>query len=1038
MCQDFWRAKLWGLLHRFPLAALDDCSSQPTQIWRSLACMAGWTAPDSSSEPGEGLSHVGLCDVIASASDRAAISYLTVDSGLGYSADGLEIHHLLSGNLQKLKLDQWHDWLLEQNGDRSQLLQDLVLAAIPEAIQQELDPKKVFWWFWRCYLPALEALDPQTGKRHQQPQDHEDSLALLPSDPRFPDASCWSHATMTSALAGSLNGYQTEAPTSRNADEKLSRPHIAIFSFSPVQELIKASRKMRDFWAGSWVLHYLSAKVCWAIARKYGPDTLLYPCLYEQPIIDHWLRDAYQESSFQDYIPEPSPRSLLTAGFPNVLVMILPDNGEAGETPHRNLVQSALAFAEQTLRSEWKHLGQEVLDYLQKGNAQAWIRNLNPHTWHDWLKHQWQFYSVALPVGDRSNSALTAALDNLDDWAVQQNRFASPDESLFQGGSDNKELNFFRAAVQNQQIVGEVNIGSWWPKIFEQTRAGLGAVKTARTWKVPTAYSVRSSISGVGPAVATKADDGTDWVPEGKVAELWKENMGMFDGIETLNATEVLKRGLHKVLAKILFDIEPRDTEKLFKKTPYFYPDLTAGAAGWLRQMEQAGNQDAFDHYQQACEGIEAKFPWLTSEEEAPGNLPWGIPWIVEHHDDWINARVLNPGWASVDYVPPPEDSSKPRTQKQLKQQKQDILRQLRNKVEEWFSPGNNPTDWYVLAAGDGDGMGEWLNGSKLTDYSEYVAKQLKSASSVPELQPFLNVQKRMGPASHSALSRALLDFSNRLLPYLTEERYAGRLIYGGGDDVLAYTNLWEWDDWLWDVRQCFCGGSDSKGKFENHGDYWQWREDGEKPNSLPNRPLFTMGKKATISFGMVIAHHSVPLAIALENLWDAEEQAKKHYVQVQHTQTTIEEDQHSSQGKKDAVQVRVIYGNGNTLKATCKFEVFEAWRSLLLSKTKHRDVGFDPALFEQAAQIWQQHPVPVQEAIPAWTQVFCDRRDLFKNQEEAKAEFQRSLTTWLESIWNLTVSDDCDREVQNWLKLTAFVLRNRDIKPRKKVSDEV
>ena len=37
------------------------------------------------------------------------------------------------------------------------------------------------------------------------------------------------------------------------------------------------------------------------------------------------------------------------------------------------------------------------------------------------------------------------------------------------------------------------------------------------------------------------------------------------------------------------------------------------------------------------------------------------------------------------------------------------------------------------------------------------------------------------------------------------------------------------------------------------------------------------MGEKATISFGLVIAHHSVPLAIALENLWEAEEKAKDH-----------------------------------------------------------------------------------------------------------------------------------------------------------------
>jgi CRISPR/Cas system-associated protein Cas10 (large subunit of type III CRISPR-Cas system) len=37
------------------------------------------------------------------------------------------------------------------------------------------------------------------------------------------------------------------------------------------------------------------------------------------------------------------------------------------------------------------------------------------------------------------------------------------------------------------------------------------------------------------------------------------------------------------------------------------------------------------------------------------------------------------------------------------------------------------------------------------------------------------------------------------------------------------------------------------------------------------------MGHKATISFGIVLAHHSVPLAIALENLWEAEDKAKKH-----------------------------------------------------------------------------------------------------------------------------------------------------------------
>ena len=58
------------------------------------------------------------------------------------------------------------------------------------------------------------------------------------------------------------------------------------------------------------------------------------------------------------------------------------------------------------------------------------------------------------------------------------------------------------------------------------------------------------------------------------------------------------------------------------------------------------------------------------------------------------------------------------------------------------FYPKNNPTDWYVLAAGDGDGMSEWLKGEKLAPYSEYIASSLSPSG---ELAEFLKLGKRMG-----------------------------------------------------------------------------------------------------------------------------------------------------------------------------------------------------------------------------------------------------------------------------------------------------
>ena len=320
MCEAFWQAKIWGLLHDPPLKALYEQKSKEG-AWQSLTCMNGWVSPKgnlaNAQYSNKWLKHIGLCDHIASASDRAAIGRLPKTS-VDYTNEGIQIRHLLSGEPQTLKLRQWHDHLIELGRGRTNWLTHVETILIPDQIKQETDARKVFWWLWRCYPQVLSnALDRDNT---------EPRLPLLPAETRIPDGSLWSHATMTSALAGSLAGYYNNAadyPKKNARNWHKSRPHVATFTFTPVQELIKASRKMRDFWAGSWLLHYLSAKICWDIAWKYGPDTLLYPCLYAQPLIDLWLLEKYP--CFKEWINSPSPkdyRRLLTAGFPNVLVII--------------------------------------------------------------------------------------------------------------------------------------------------------------------------------------------------------------------------------------------------------------------------------------------------------------------------------------------------------------------------------------------------------------------------------------------------------------------------------------------------------------------------------------------------------------------------------------------------------------------------------------------------------------------------------------------------------------------------------------------
>jgi CRISPR-associated protein Cmr2 len=1017
----FWQAKIWGLLHDSPLKPL-IADKSGTGPWADLEVMTGWQPPGKNDR-------LIQADYIAAATDRAAFGALGKWSEVDYGDD---LCHLLSGENLRFQLSEgsplrqkrnritaehtsigkadWKDYTdAEKNSIRQlskaekEYVEKLIRNVIPKEIKQSNDLKEVFWWMWRCLPEALS--------RH--PEINEPSLLLIPAETRIPDCSIWSHNSMVAALAGSLMGDDNTCT---------SRPYVATFTFTPVQDVVKASRKMQDFWAGSWILHYLSACICWAWANEYGPDAIVYPSLYDQPLIDHWLlNDKFPKSTHphwheEELIAQPTTRRLLTAGFPNVLVIVLPKNKVKSAM---DLARRLLTGESQDIKSPWMTLADQVKREVF-GNTP-----IAPSVWEEWLKSQWQIYWTALPLGDLNEPLAKPIEANFPNWRKKQNDLAGLSEktSLF----EDAEAYFFQKTERSKTREGNfhlVNIGSWWAPIFDQARKSLKAVKNARVWSLPTAFGSRSTISGVGSVVRRAAKN--DWVyfdefdDSNPVNQFWEKQRGLFDGKEQLNATEVVKRGLKRILERQVLKLS--DEQKENRQKPA-YPDLTVGVAGWLKHHPQE-----VLNYQDVCKRVLADFPWANDASQEP----WGIPWIDDsERSGWQHPRLLNSSWLIDDYIPPTTDSLRPSTQKEKKQRTKEELSTLRRFLSKLFTSGN-PTDWYVLAAGDGDDMGGWLKGIKMQPYHKYVPSNFPKQPPPTEeersaFNNFLKQDKRMGPATHAALSRALLDFSNQLVPYLTEQRYAGRLIYGGGDDVLAYTNLWEWDSWLWDVRQCFRGDKDPHEQFDDKGDYWRWKED-KLPDNVSARPLFTMGGKASISFGIVIVHHSVPLAIALENLWEAEDEAKKYKfwgMNQQHEEGWI---------IKDAVQVRVIYGNGNVPKATAKFEVFGQWRSLLDCIP-----DLEPALFEQAAELWKQHPVPSIEAIPAWVQAFCSRREAL-SQDDDRENFGKVLHIWLEKMWQTNQSkpndskiqkfeEQRDREIQSWLKLAAFVLRKRNIK---------
>jgi CRISPR-associated protein Cmr2 len=121
----------------------------------------------------------------------------------------------------------------------------------------------------------------------------------------------------------------------------------------------------------------------------------------------------------------------------------------------------------------------------------------------------------------------------------------------------------------------------------------------------------------------------------------------------------------------------------------------------------------------------------------------------------------------------------------------------------------------------------------------------------------------------------------------------------------------------------------------------------------------------------------------------------------------------------KDAVQVRVIYGNGNILNATAKFDVFQQWQELL-------GYELDASVFELAGNLWASHPAPIYEAINDWVINFSVSRNVDKTKQKI---IEICLNNFLEKLWQTTRLEEVNKEVINWLKLASFMIRKREIK---------
>ena len=357
----------------------------------------------------------------------------------------------------------------------------------------------------------------------------------------------------------------------------------------------------------------------------------------------------------------------------------------------------------------------------------------------------------------------------------------------------------------------------------------------------------------------------------------------------------------------------------------------------------------------------------------------------------------------------------------QVQQLRQDVER-VHTKVG--FTDGS-PSDWWAIVLADGDGMGQYVSGSRLHTYEKYLdAEILNTLKQNEDLKDLKNTQKRMGPATHLGLNRALLDFSNRLVPYLTEHRFCGKLIYSGGDDVMAVLPIEDLPEYLMSLQAAWCGDDDPYREkdlekndgtyilkdpditFSNQGDYWKptFHKDSAR-KKLPYRPLFTMGDGATLSMGVVIAHKSVPLPTVLETLWEAESDRAKEMP------------------NKNGLCFRVIYGGGNQLEALMNGDLLAPWwDSIYDFKQYGKDLA--PVFYRLAEELPKRAMItPDGGLVAKAAEVIMSRREA-----ELDDNFQR-IANWLTKWENWArdaLQETWGKEEKDWYKNYIAALQHK------------
>ncbi|NIA10432.1 MAG: type III-B CRISPR-associated protein Cas10/Cmr2 [Nitrospiraceae bacterium] len=766
------------------------------------------------------------------------------------------------------------------------------------------DLEEGYYRLWRLYREKLIF-------RKVLPEDQKltaDHLwAEMPAETRCPDHSIWDHLRVTTALC-----FLSKKD---NNPEEPEAPWLFRFSIGPVQQFIQQSRTSRDLWLSSFLLADLVWHAMLPIVRQYGPDSIIYPDLRGNPRVDVWLAKNYRDS-LPDYLENPST---FAAMLPGTFLAVLP----RGNKGHLKSIEEMAQAAQDGFRSRWKGLSDMVKSWLERVTdkkdtawQETWKRqHETPPLYAIWTAIPWMM--PEMPIDPENGKERLPNPDAMRQRALPAQRPGfrkhppelEPDIKALKKRADRLSPWMPLETWARYELAREVYIRTN-PGLttmergfdYAPTHHQLVVRHALRKQNAPDPISKDSepgekcTLCGIRTALGGETGKGNGYLDSARTAarRFWsrKELDPEESGTERLCAICAMKRflvkagqdkgkrkisGINKIWAGPLTDFDDVADDDGEVRVPF--PSTATISA--QKTIESLVSDPAFSN--ELKNVVEAHRKAGLPRTSFPRSLPrlaaafkkadpTGREFLKCEAQETLFPNAVK---AMADFWKGRGNKKKAEQLEMLFNEVRKLQKALKDKKIEL--PGTR----IAIICLDGDNMGRLITGE--ADTIEAAWKDVLHPEAVEKIKKnnhmlaagWLDLleQKRLtGPSLHAFINRALANFSHRIVPWVVEREFSGRLIYSGGDDVLCIAPA---DEALFiaaRLMQLFSAAWVIDTSYKT--DPWEWRRLGwkeeykqEKARSrfqIPQRP------KASEAIRLPVDKNKLEAHIDDQNNWRA------------------------------------------------------------------------------------------------------------------------------------------------------------------------